>query len=136
MRVRSLDELPPSLRSQVAPLLSGQQSQPLLAQKAKPSKYRNQPMVVDGERFDSKLEARCFQWLKLRATSGEVLWFIRQVPFRLEGGVVYRADFLAVLAAGGVEVIDAKGHLTQASANKIKQVRERYGVEVVLWKGE
>lgn len=137
MRVRSLDELPPQLRNQVAAAMAGEPAKVAAnAAPTKPSKYRNQPTVVDGERFDSKLEARCFQWLKLRATSGEVLWFIRQVPFRLEGGVVYRADFLAVLAAGGVEVIDAKGHLTQASANKIKQVRERYGVEVVLWKGK
>lgn len=96
-------------------------------------KYRNVPVVVDGERFDSKLEWRCREWLMSRCHSGEVLWFTRQVPFRLEGGVVYRADFLAVLAAGGVEVIDAKGRDTPASANKRKQVKARYGIDVLLW---
>jgi hypothetical protein len=99
------------------------------------SKYRNQPVIEDGQRFDSKLEARCYRWLKLRQSAGHVLWFIRQVPFRLEGEVIYRADFLAVLMTGGVEVIDAKGMLTRSTANKLKQVRARYGIDVVLWKG-
>lgn len=100
----------------------------------KPSKYRNRAEVIDGIRFDSKLEARCYEALKLRKLAGEVLWFTRQVPFRLEGGVHYRADFLAVLAAGGVEVIDAKGFETAASKNKRKQMLERYGIKVTLWR--
>jgi hypothetical protein len=102
---------------------------------AKPRKYRNQPVVEDGQRFDSKLEARCYQWLRMRTIAGEVRWVIRQVPFRLEGGVIYRADFLAMLMAGGSEVIDAKGMLTRSTANKLKQVKARYGIDVVLWKG-
>lgn len=96
-------------------------------------KYRNQATVVEGLRFDSKLEARLYQALQLRQRAGEVLWFIRQVPFGLEGGIKYRADFLAILAAGGVELWDAKGHDTPLSALKRKQVRARYGVNVLLW---
>lgn len=101
----------------------------------KPSKYRNMPVVLDGIRFDSKLESRCYLWLQNRWSVGEVAWFTRQVPFRLEGGVVYRADFVVALAAGGVEVIDAKGKQTQASKNKCKQMKDRYGIEVKLWRG-
>lgn len=102
----------------------------------KRSKYGNKPVVVDGERFDSQLEYRMCEWLKARVSQGEVLWYVRQVPFVLEGGVIYKADALAVLAAGGVDVLDAKGHLNQTSANKIKQVKARYGVEVILWPQE
>jgi hypothetical protein len=108
----------------------------VLPPSAKPTTYRNQPVIEDDQRFDSKLEARCYRELMLRVASREVLYFIRQPNFRLEGGVVYRADFLAVLGAGGVEIIDAKGFLTRPTANKIKQVKARYGIDVVLWKGE
>lgn len=100
----------------------------------KPSKYRNRAEVIDGIRFDSKLEARCYEALKLRKLAGEVLWFTRQVPFRLEGGVHYRADFLAALAIGAVQVIDAKGFETLTSKNKRKQMLERYGITVILWR--
>lgn len=96
-------------------------------------KYRNQPVEIDGKRFDSKLEGRCYLWLKARWQIGEVSWFTRQIPFELEGGVRYRADFLAVLAGGGVEVIDAKGLLTASSHLKLKQVKARYGFDVILW---
>jgi hypothetical protein len=130
MRVRSLDDLPLALRAQVAQQLGGQAQQPPAA---KPRKYRNEPVVVDGIRFDSKLEARYYEQLKLRRAAGEVLWFLRQPCFVLEGGVRYRADFLVVLAAGGVEVVDCKGFVTEACANKLKQVRARYGFEVKLW---
>ena len=141
-RYASLNDLPPAMRAQVAARTGGNPlpfepgSPEANALQAKPRKYRNQPVVIDGERFDSKLEGRCYSWLKLRMCAGDVRWFVRQVSFRLEGGVKYRCDFIACLMAGGVEVIDAKGMLTESSRNKIKQVKERYGIDVVLWRGE
>lgn len=107
----------------------GPESQP---RKAAGSKYRNTKTVVDGITFDSKLEARYYEQLKLRKAAGEVKWFLRQVTFELEGRVRYRADFLVVLTAGGTDVIDCKGFDTRSSINKRKQVLERYGVEVQL----
>jgi hypothetical protein len=98
---------------------------------AKPRKYRNEPaMSADDKRFDSKLECAYYEQLVLRWKAGQVLWFVRQVNFELEGGVKYRADFLEVLASGGVEVIDTTGFLTPAKANKLKQMKARYGIEV------
>lgn len=124
MRVRSASELPAGYRAQVE--RSGALSfRPL-------RKYRNVPVTVCGERFDSKLEARCYMELVMEQQAGRVLWFLRQVPFVLEGRVVYRCDFL-VVRPEGVQVIDAKGRDTQASRNKRKQVKARYGVEVQLW---
>lgn len=140
-RYKSADELPPHIRKQIE-VMAVLERRPAAANDAqfarttpsqKKRKYRNIPIWVDGERFDSKLEWRCREWLVARWKSGEVLWFTRQIPFRLEGGVIYRADFLAVLTNGGVEVIDAKGHDTPASRNKRKQVLARYGVTVLLW---
>ena len=96
-------------------------------------KYRNVPTVVDGMRFDSKAEARRYGELKLLRAAGEVVWFTRQVPFHLPGGIRYVADFLVVWADGRQpSVEDVKGVLTRVSANKIKQVRALYGVEVQI----
>lgn len=100
----------------------------------KPSKYRNIRVVLEGEVYDSRKEYEFHQQQKLRLKAGEIVLCLRQVPFRLEGGVVYRADFVNVLAAAPfVEVWDVKGFDTRSSINKRKQVRARYGIEVMLW---
>lgn len=96
-------------------------------------KYRAQGRDVDGIHFASKLESRCYEAQKLRQQAGELRYFLRQVPFRLPGGVTYWADFFCLLTGGGEEVIDAKGVDTPTSRLKRKQVKEIYGVEVILW---
>jgi hypothetical protein len=77
-------------------------------------------------------ELLMLRWRK----AGEVLFFVRQPSFDLEGGVVYRADFLVVRDRQDfgcdVDVIDCKGFLTPACKNKIKQVEARYHVKVQL----
>src|SRR5882724_6157795 len=91
LRVTSVDDLPPALREQAKLQLGGAHA----ALRAEQRKYRNQPHTLeDGTRFDSRLEWRCFEWIKARHMAGEVAWFTRQVPFQLEGGVIYRSDFL------------------------------------------
>ena len=143
--------LPPSLREQVRGELSKNAPRGTPPVKETVRKYHNTPTMRDGIRFPSKLEARCYDWHVDRQAAGEIAWFIRQVPFLLEGGIVYRADFLAVRSVahaiteaklegreeGGppeiVEVTDAKGRLTSECRNKLKQVYARYGVKVKLW---
>jgi uncharacterized protein DUF1064 len=104
-----------------------------------PTKYGNKRVVVDGWPFDSKLEAARYSELKLLRKSGAVKWFICQVPFRLPGGIIYRADFVVVWAASSPEpkdeqvtVEDCKGARTSVSINKIKQVEELYGIKVTI----
>lgn len=99
---------------------------------AKPTKYRSKAVRIDGKSFASKLEGRCYEGLKLREKAGDIRWFIRQPRFELEGGVVYVADFLAETYKGP-EVIDATGKLTRVKANKLKQVKARFGIDVTLW---
>jgi hypothetical protein len=96
------------------------------------TKYRNKRQWVDGLGFSSKLEARCYEWLKARP---DVLWFIMQPRFPLGGGVSYVADFLVVTAVG-VEVVDAKGYNTAMSKVKIRLVEAKYPIKVILWKGK
>lgn len=124
----------PSLADVPAHLLGGQVDRRATAAPGsqKPRKYRNTPTVVDGIRFDSKLEARCYQWLFLQWKAGEVLWFVRQVNFDLPGGIKYRADFV-VVGRQGVLVVDAKGIVTPDCRNKVKLMKATYDIEVVLW---
>lgn len=95
------------------------------------SKYRSQATVVDGLRFDSKLEARRYGELRDLQAAGMVAWFIRQPSFDLPGGLRYRADFLVVLPGdlGGtheVHVEDCKGFETPAFKLKRKLFQEAY----------
>lgn len=64
---------------------------------SKPSKHRAIKTEVAGEKFDSKLEARVYQELKLREVAGEIRNLRRQVKFSLfaNGGYhlgTYKAD--------------------------------------------
>lgn len=98
-------------------------------------KYNAKETWVDNIRFPSKLEARCYEWLKLRQAAGEVLWFVRQVAFDIGGGVKHRVDFL-VRTADGVELIDAKGQDISEGKARRKIVEDRYKVKIQLWSGK
>ena len=52
--------------------MSAAEARAQLAPAAKPSKYRNTPVTVDGIRFDSKREAAYYSELKIREKAGEV----------------------------------------------------------------
>lgn len=97
----------------------------------KKSKYRNVRTIVDGHKFHSKLEADRYCELKLLQKAGEILYFLRQVPFDLAGGVIYRCDFL-VVSTSGIEVEDTKGYISEVSRIKIAAVEERYGIRVKI----
>lgn len=103
----------------------------------KPSKYKNIRALVDDIWFDSKLEASRYKELVLLMRAGKVKFFARQPVFDLGGGVIYRGDFMVVWLEELVDeerttVEDTKGFHDQASKNKIKQVKARFGVDVVL----
>lgn len=95
-------------------------------------KFNNVFVKKDGQHFDSKLEFRYYQQLELRKKSGEVLFFLSQVPFKLPGGVKYFCDFLVFLSNGEVEVIDCKGIETDVFKVKKKQVEEIYPIEIKI----
>jgi hypothetical protein len=110
-----------------------------------PNKYSAKAIVVDGHRFDSKLEAARYLYWKNLWHVGAIAWFTRQVPFYLPGGIVWRADFLVatnfsrptnklVASGDGIVVEDCKGVMTRVSINKIKQVEAIYGFKVHIVK--
>ncbi len=93
-------------------------------------KFNARTTDVDGIKFQSKKEARYYQELKLRQKAGEVVFFLRQVPFDLPGGVKYRVDFVEFLADGSVRFVDVKGMKTETYKTKKRIVEATYPIQI------
>ena len=92
----------------------------------KSHKYNAVAIELDGIRFDSKAEARYYSELKLRKQSGEVVQFLRQVPFHLPGRTKLVVDFMEFHADGTTHFVDVKGMETEQFRIKKRQVEELY----------
>ena len=93
-------------------------------------KFNAKRTVRDGINFDSTKEANYYDELKLRQRAGEVVFFLRQVPFDLPGGVKYRPDFQEFHADGTVHFIDVKGRRTAEYIARKKMVEDLYPIEI------
>lgn len=83
------------------------QEQPEIAKKrTKVSKYRNKKTEVDGIMFDSAKEATRYKELLLLLKAGEIGHLELQVPFELNEGVKYIADFVYLDARTGDKVVE------------------------------
>lgn len=106
----------------------------------KKSKFKNiRCTASDGTKFGSKLEMRYYEDVILpRWKAGEILWFTRQIPFWLEGGVKFVIDFFIVeqLVPGvpmpSLRLIDTTGVMTPTKRNKLKQLKARYNLDVEI----
>lgn len=86
---------------------------------------------VNGEKFASKKEAQYYQGLCLARHSGELWFFLRQVPFHLPGGVRYVVDFVEFWKDGSVRFTDVKGYRTAMYKLKRKQVEALYPIQIL-----
>lgn len=93
-------------------------------------KFKAIPTEVDGKRFASKKEAKYYADNKLRVKSGEVLFFLMQVPLLLPGGTVYRVDFVNFHADGSVHFVDVKGMRTQVYKIKKREIEAIYPITI------
>lgn len=98
----------------------------------KSNKYGAKPQVIDGIRFASKLEANYYCKLKLRQKADEVVFFLLQVPFRMDGGSKYLVDFMIFNKDGSIQFVDTKGRDTPISKLKRKEVEAKYGITIDL----
>jgi hypothetical protein len=94
-------------------------------------KFKAKPTETDGIKFSSKKEAKRYNNLKMLKNIGEVLFFLRQVPFHLPGGVKYVCDFLIFWTNGEVTIEDVKGFKTESYKAKKKMVETLYPVEIL-----
>lgn len=93
-------------------------------------KFGAKPTKIDDIRFDSKAEANYYRKLKMAVSSGELLFFLRQVPFHLPGGVKYVVDFQEFWADGEVKFTDVKGMETKEFITKKKLVESLYPIAI------
>lgn len=87
--------------------------------------------------FDSKLERERGEQLRLLEMAGEISCLSFQVKYvlSLDPKVAVVIDF-AYLQHGMEVLEDAKGVLTEAARVKYAWVKDKYGIEVKLWKGK
>lgn len=99
------------------------------------NKYGAKKIVIDGIKFDSKLEAKHYQILKLRELAGEIKDLKLQVNFPLEVNSIkiatYRADF-TFYEFEVYRVADAKGVITESFRLKAKLFKAIYGYDILL----
>jgi hypothetical protein len=93
-------------------------------------KYHAIPAELDGIKFPSKKEARVYAQLKLEKDAGIILFFLRQVPLHLPGGVKCVVDFVPFYADGRVRFLDAKGMKTATFKAKKRMVEALYPIEI------
>ena len=91
-------------------------------------KFRSQITEVDGIKFRSKKEAHYYKQLRMLQRNGDVIFFLRQVPFYLAGDTKYVCDFVEFRKDGTVHFIDVKGFRTPQYIEKKKMVEATYPV--------
>ncbi len=98
----------------------------------KKHKFSAKITKVDGIKFHSKKESMYYGVLKDMQRSGELLFFLRQVPFHLPGNIRCVIDFMEFWANGDIKFIDVKGIDTLLSKTKRKQVEALYPIKIEL----
>ena len=99
-------------------------------QSAARHKFKAKPMNIDGFHFPSTKEGRYYSELKLKQQAGSVLFFLRQVPIHLPGGVKMVVDFVEFHADGTVHFVDVKGAKLRSYIDKKKMVEALYPIEI------
>jgi len=132
LRYTSTATLPDRMRKMVEAQGKGTSRELASKPDSKPNKYHNHPTTVDGIRFDSKKEARYYEQLKIRRATGEVSYWLMQVPIRLPAGSKYVVDFLVFFAdpATPPEYVDVKGTLTQVFRLKKREIEHLYPIQI------
>jgi len=113
------------------------------------SKYKNEKIVTEDGKFDSKREYNHWLALKEQEARGEISFLKRQVKYELvpsqklpvpikdkkgktkktERAVTYVADFVYI-KDGNVIVEDSKGFVTDSYSIKRKLMLQRFGIQI------
>lgn len=94
-------------------------------------KFKAKRSEIDSISFASQKEARYYAELCLRQKAGEIVFFLRQVPLHLPGGIRYIVDFLEFCADGEVRFVDVKGYRTREYIAKKKMIEAMYPIEII-----
>jgi len=99
---------------------------------SKRGKYGNIPTEYNGAFYASKKEASRAMELDQLQKAGEVVYWTRQVPFILEAGIKYIADFVVVWKDWNITIEDTKSEPTKTPTYRMKKklFKARYGREI------
>lgn len=107
------------------------------------SKYKSQKIVVDGIIFDSKDEAKFYDYLKELKSKGKISNFELQPKFTLipkfkykgktERAATYTLDFLIYNLDGTETYVDVKGFSTQQGEFKFKLLKSQHSDMDFRW---
>lgn len=97
-------------------------------------KFKAKSVKDDSHHFPSTLEWKYFKHLEQLQDKKEVLFFLRQIPIHLPGGVKYVVDFLIFDVDGSVRFVDVKGMETSEFLLKKKIVEDLYPFEIEIVK--
>jgi hypothetical protein len=93
-------------------------------------KFNAKTTELDGIKFSSKKEAAYYVRLKRLVAAGDVVFFLRQVPLHLPGGVRLVVDFLEFRADGTVHFVDTKGMETESFKAKRRMIEAVYPIQI------
>ncbi len=93
-------------------------------------KFNAKRTDIEGISFPSKKEAIYYKNLLHRQESGEVIFFLRQVPIHLPGNIKYVVDFVEFHADETVKFVDVKGMITPIYKLKKKLCEETYPFKI------
>ena len=91
-------------------------------------KFNAKPTTYDGIKFASKKEQKRYLELRVLESAGDILFFLRQTPMHLSGGVKYVCDYQVFWSDGTVTFEDVKGMRTPMYKLKKKQVEALYPI--------
>ncbi len=97
-----------------------------------PNKFSSVICEADGIKFRSKKERKRYLELVALRHSGDVNYFLMQVPFRLPGNTKYLLDFMVFWKNGIITYEDTKGHKTAMFIMKKKQVESLYPIKIMV----
>lgn len=108
------------------------------------SKYKARKTTIDGQTFDSLIEAKYYIYLKEKQSRGEIQGFkcqpvfLLQEAFKKDGQtfrrIDYKADFEVTYPDNSIEIIDVKGMETEAFKIKRKLFEHKYPYKLTLIK--
>lgn len=93
-------------------------------------KFNAVATICDGIRFPSKKEAARYAHLKTLKESGDVIFFLRQVPFHITPDLRYVCDFMVFWSSGEITFEDVKGMKTDTYVAKKKMVEHIYPIKI------
>jgi hypothetical protein len=99
-------------------------------------KFKAKAVQDDGHHFSSQIEHDYYLHLRMLMKTEDVLFFLRQVPIHLPGGVKYVVDFMVFHETGEVEFVDVKGVETESFKAKKRMVEALYPFEITVVKAK